>query len=117
MNHDHEFHGEPDEVLIEDDAVIEQKQCNHRPINGSQTSERLDETFYDEGPRCEVVQWRRHDMDIEPEPGNWETWEAVVLGNEDAIIEAATVGDDRCMVETEHNTWTITFDRTTHLDY
>lgn len=114
--HDHEFYGEPEEVLIEDDAVVESVQCTHRPIRGSQHSERLDETFYDEGPQCEAVRWRKFHMDIEPEP-TIEEWERLVLPNEGAIIEAAVCGDESITLDVDGIEYHIEFEKEEWVDY
>lgn len=51
--HDHEFH-EEDADWSADENLLCSMQCMHRPVYGSQYSERHDEVFYDEGPRCEA---------------------------------------------------------------
>lgn len=52
--HEHDF-VEPFDVEV-DEVVIVYQRCQHRPIRGAHHSERLDEVFYDEGPRCEARQ-------------------------------------------------------------
>lgn len=60
MRHDHEFE-EPDHEIVEDGAWIVTVPCNFVEITGSQTSERLDETFYETGWECEVYKHVRLD--------------------------------------------------------
>lgn len=57
--HEHEFIEEEAEFTA-DETLLCEIRCMHRPVYGSYTSEKYDETFYDEGPRCEArkrIQW------------------------------------------------------------
>jgi len=55
LTHEHEFEWEHDPIF-EDGAAIFVERCQYVEILGSHTSERYDETFYNEGPRCEEEQ-------------------------------------------------------------
>lgn len=60
-HHTHEF-DEPSH-LDADEVVRVSFQCTYAPIYGSQYSERHDEYFYDEGPRCETTKNVYYEID------------------------------------------------------
>lgn len=65
---------EPTSEVFEDGAYIINQRCQRCEVYGSQTCDRLDETFYDEGPRCEVVKRTRLDptgLYREQDNGEW----------------------------------------------
>lgn len=59
--HEHEFE-EPTDVVADETLVIYQR-CWYREILGAMHSERHDETFYDEGPRCEAVKTTYYEIE------------------------------------------------------
>lgn len=65
---------EPTREVFEDGAYIIHQRCQRCEVYGSTMCDRLDETFYDEGPRCEVVKHTRLDPTAlyrELESGEW----------------------------------------------
>lgn len=123
--HEHDF-AEPD-YLDADEHVRVTFRCNYAPIYGSKYSERHDEVFYDEGPRCEA---RRY-VDYEIEGVYWgETrityedseslWIAVTMAAErylngiDPWQSREMWGDDTtCSVDVEHEgrTYTVRYEK------
>jgi hypothetical protein len=61
--HDHRFE-EPDAIVFEDGAFIEQYRCDHAPITNSWTDDKRDETYYETGPRCERTKQERYDAKV-----------------------------------------------------
>lgn len=65
---------EPTAEYFEDGAYIIHQRCQECEVYGSTTCDRLDGTFYDEGPRCEVIKKTRLDPTAlyrEQDNGEW----------------------------------------------
>jgi hypothetical protein len=60
--HDHEWHPEPDGVIVEDGAVIFTQRCEYTEITGSVTDYDRDETYYSEGYSCDETRQMRFDL-------------------------------------------------------
>lgn len=79
--HDHEF-VEPTREIVEDGAWIVEYDCSHVEILGSQTCDRLDETFYEEGASCEAYKHVRLDVS---------RLEKVVMGENNVVATGDSV--------------------------
>lgn len=124
--HEHDF-VEPSDIEVDENVYIYQ-QCHHRPVFGSQYSERWDEYFYEEGDRCEAMQITTFEFDevyydagenipvkqttglrkveYDDAPGTWE----------DAVIEAcADVEDDWPDPEQDEIARAVTVDAETYV--
>lgn len=84
--HEHEFH-EPDEIHVDEHIQVIQ-QCNHRPVYGSTYSEKWDEHFYDEGPRCEATQQTKFYLDSVTRDSTEITWDDMPMLWETIITDA-----------------------------
>ena len=112
--HEHQFEGEPDWEYFEDGAFIASWRCDHVEILGSYTSERHDETFYEEGARCEEVKRVRMDckriyVQDHDDPDRWH-----LLVEADDIFEIydrLTVGQERVLEAIEEKIFHAIADR------
>lgn len=59
---EHEWHPEPDGVIVEDGAVIFTQRCEYVETLSSYTDEKRDETYYEEGFSCDETRQIRFDL-------------------------------------------------------
>lgn len=69
LTHDHEFRPESDDVIVDEDVWVTFP-CMWSEVTGSQTSDRLDETFYEYGAECQAYKRLRYEIVVDhPEFG------------------------------------------------
>ena len=64
LTHEHEFRPEPDDVIVDEDVWVTFP-CMWAQVTGSQTSDRLDETFYEYGAECQAYKRLRYTIVVD----------------------------------------------------